>query len=118
MKIPQRQKHTLDAQGKILGRFAAEIAHLLRGKHKTSFAPYRDDGDIVEVLNIRDLRFDVKKLRQKVYRRYSGYPGGLKEISLAELLKKNPAEVLKHAVAGMLPKNRLQKNFLKRLHIL
>jgi len=113
----ERKAHTIDAAGRILGRLASEIAVLLRGKDKTDFAPYKDIGDIVIVKNIDKLKFTGKKMEQKKYYRHSGYPGGLKEISLGKLFEKNPAEVLKKAVWGMLPKNKLRAKMIKRLKV-
>jgi large subunit ribosomal protein L13 len=111
----QRKTHTIDATDKSLGRLAAEIAKLLRGKHKPDFAPYRDMGDFVVVKNVEKIKITGKKLKQKVYYRHSGYPGGLKQIPMGRLFKENPGEVLKKAVWGMLPKNKLRKKMIKRL---
>lgn len=113
----ERKTHTIDATDKILGRLAVEIAVLLRGKHKPDFAPNKDMGDIVVVKNIENLRFDEKKMEQKKYYRHSGYLGGIKEISLKDLFKKDPEKVLKKAVFGMLPKNKLRPLMIKRLKI-
>ena len=113
----QRKTHTIDATGKVLGRLAAEIAILLRGKHKPDFAPYKDEGDFVVVKNIGKLKFTGKKIDQKKYYHHSGYLGGLKEKSLKELLKENPSEILKRAVWGMLPGNKLREKMIKRLKI-
>ena len=113
----QRKTHKIDAEGRILGRLATEIAHKLRGKHKPVFAPNIDAGDFVEVSNIKKIRFSGQKLGQKKYFRYSGYPGGLKTESLEILFKKNPAEVLRRAVYQMLPDNKLRKGMIKRLRI-
>jgi len=111
----QRKTHTIDATGKVLGRLAAEIAVLLRGKYKPDFAPYKDEGDFVVVKNIGQLKFTGKKIDQKKYYHHSGYLGGLKEKSLKELLEKNPSEILKKAVWGMLPRNKLREKMIKRL---
>ncbi len=111
----ERKTHTIDATGRILGRLASEIAVLLRGKDKTDFALYKDMGDIVIVKNIAQLKFTGKKMEQKKYYRHSGYPGGLKEISLGKLFEKNSAQVFKKAVWGMLPKNKLRAKMIKRL---
>jgi len=113
----QRETHTIDATGKVLGRLAAEIAVLLRGKHKSDFAPYKDIGDIVIIKNVAQLKFTGKKMEQKKYYRHSGYPGGLKEISLKKLFEKNPSEVFKKAVFGMLPNNKLRAKMIKRLKV-
>jgi len=113
----ERQIHKIDAQGKILGRLASEIAVLLQGKHKVNWQPHLDQGDIVEVINVAKLKLTGLKLEQKKYYRHSGYPGGLKEISLKTLLKTNPAKVLYNAVYHMLPKNKLRARMMKRLKI-
>ncbi len=110
----KREKHTIDAEGRVLGRLAAEIAGLLRGKGKSDFVPYRDVGDSVVVKNADKLRFTGKKLDQKKYYSHSGYLGGLKEKPLS---KAGPEEALKRAVFGMLPKNKLRKEQIKRLKI-
>lgn len=113
----KRETHIIDAKGQPLGRLATKIAILLRGKHKPDFKPHEDKGDFVIVKNIKEIKFTGKKLKQKKYYRHSGYPGGLKEISLEKLFRERPAEVLKKAVWGMLPKNRLRKKIIKRLKI-
>lgn len=111
----KRQIHTIDATNKTLGRLASEIAILLRGKHKPDFAPYKDIGDFVVVKNIDRIKISGKKLEKKKYYRHSGYLGGLKEIPLKKLFKESPAEVLRKAVYGMLPKNKLRERVIKRL---
>lgn len=113
----QRETHTIDATGKVLGRLAVEVALLLRGKNKTEFAPYKDAGDNVIVKNVEKIKFTGKKPAQKKYYRHSGYLGGLKETTLEKMLEKSPAEVLKKAVMGMLPKNKLRPDMIKRLKI-
>lgn len=113
----QRQTHRIDATGEVLGRLATKVAVLLRGKHKPTFQPHLDQGDNVIVKNISKIKITGKKLKQKKYYHYSGYPGGLKEKSMLELFKKNPGEVLKRAVWNMLPKNKLRKIVIKRLKI-
>ncbi len=112
-----RKIHEFDATNKILGRFASEIAVLLRGKHKAAFVPYIDAGDSVAVKNISALKVTGKKLTQKTYKHSSGYLGGLKTKGLQELMNKNPAWVLHKAVERMLPNNKLRKGMLKRLVI-
>ena len=112
-----RLTHTVDAQGRILGKLAVEISLLLRGKDKVDYAPYKDIGDIVIVKNIDKLKFTGKKMAQKKYYHYSGYPGGLKEITLEKLFAKNPEKVLREAVLGMLPKNKLRERMIKRLKV-
>lgn len=111
----ERHTHTIDATGKVLGRLAVEIALLLHGKNKPDFIPYKDVGDFVTVKNIGKIIISGKKMEQKKYHRYSGYPGGLKETSLKVIFKKKPSEVLRMAVSGMLPKNKLRAKQIKRL---
>lgn len=112
-----KQTHTIDATGKVLGRLATEIVLFLRGKQKPDFAPHKDEGDFVVVKNLGKVKFTGKKLKQKTYFRHSGYLGNAKEITLQKMLEKNPAEVLRIAVLGMLPKNKLRPRMIKRLKI-
>ncbi|MBM3250841.1 MAG: 50S ribosomal protein L13 [Candidatus Nealsonbacteria bacterium] len=111
----QRKDHIIDATNKVLGRLATEIAILLRGKHKPDFAPNKDIGDFVIVKNIGKIKLTGRKFEQKVYYRHTGYLGGLKKTSFKELFKREPGEVLKRAVFGMLPKNKLRAKQIKRL---
>jgi len=111
----QRKTHTIDATNKVLGRLAAEIAVLLMGKLKPNFVRYKDMGDFVVVKNVDKLKITGKKMDQKKYFRHSGYLGGEKETPLRVLLKKKPQEVLRKAVWGMLPKNKLRNEMIKRL---
>ncbi len=113
----KREWYVVDAQGKILGRFASEIAKILRGKHKPIYVPHLDCGDHVIVVNAEKVRVTGKKLDQKFYYRHSGYPGGLKSISLRDQLQKHPTRVLEAAVRGMLPKNRLGRAMIKKLKV-
>ncbi len=113
----ERKTHTIDAEGKILGRLATEVAVLLRGKHKPDFVPYKDVGDFVVVKNLEKMKFKGNKMKQKKYYRHSGYLGSLKETSLEELFLKNPFQVFKKAVYGMLPKNKLRAQQIKRLRV-
>jgi len=113
----QRNWHLLDAKGKILGRLATEIATILMGKNKPSYLPYLDLGDNVVVINAKDVRLTGRKEKQKTYTSYSGYPGGLRIRSFGELKENNPQEIIKHAVSGMLPKNRLARQMIKKLYI-
>lgn len=106
-----------DAEGKILGRLAAEIAKKLMGKDKVSYTPHIDGGDFVIVTNIEKIAVTGKKLTDKVYYNHSGFPGGLRERRLEEILAKNPKEALMLAVKRMLPKNRLGREQLTRLRI-
>ncbi len=108
----------IDATNKVLGRLASEIAKILQGKHKPNFRPDKSGDEIVEVENIDKMKITGKKLKNKVYYRHSGYPGKLKKITLEELFHKDPGEVLKRAVLGMLPKNKLRKKRIKRLRII
>lgn len=113
----EKTTHIIDAEGKILGRLAVQISTLLRGKNKLNWAPNKDLGEIVIVKNIDKIKFTGKKIEQKKYYHYSGYPGGLKETSLKKLLKENPTEILRRAVYGMLPKNKLRARQIKRLKL-
>ncbi|MBU4204657.1 50S ribosomal protein L13 [Patescibacteria group bacterium] len=110
-----REKHKIDATDKILGRLAAEIAVLLRGKNKIGFLPNKDIGDFVIVANVGKIKITGRKIEQKKYYHHTGYLGGLKAKSLKTLIVENPAEVLKKAVFGMLPKNKLRAKQIKRL---
>lgn len=111
----KRETHTIDATDKVLGRLATQIAVLLIGKHKSTFDPSRDEGDIVIVKNADKLKITGKKMEQKKYYRHSGYLGHQKEIPLKRLFKQRPNEVLRRAVNGMLPKTRLRAKQIKRL---
>ena len=112
-----RRLHKLDASGKAPGRLATQIAIILRGKNKPEFEPHIDAGDIVEISNADELKFTGKKIEQKKYHRYSGYPGGLKEKKMSDLAKSNPGEILRRAVREMLPANKLRQVIMKRLII-
>ncbi len=107
----------VDARGKVLGRMASEIARVLRGKNKPIFTPHVDTGDFVIVINAVKVRFTGNKLKDKVYYHHSGYIGGLKSITAEKLIEKNPTEVVRRAVKGMLPKNRLGRKLIKKLKI-
>ncbi len=113
----ERKIHTIDASGQIVGRLASRIATILIGKHKAGWRPNVDSGDIIRITNVDKLVFTGKKVAQKKYFRYSGYPGGMKTRGAYELLKKNPVEVLQMAVRRMLPKNTHLINRMKRLQI-
>mgnify|MGYP001583955230 CR=1 FL=1 len=113
----KRKWYIVDAKDRILGRLAAKIAVILRGKHKVIFTPHVDTGDGVIVINASKIRVTGRKLQQKVYRRYSGYPGGLKEIPLAEMLNKKPTTVIRLAVQRMLPGGPLGRDILKKLKV-
>ena len=107
----------VDADGQILGRLATEIADTLRGKNKPAYTPHVDTGDFVIVVNAEKVRVTGKKLEQKIYYRHSGYPGGLRERTLAEQLARRPEEVIRRAVKGMLPKNKLAAAQLRKLKV-
>ena len=107
----------VDAEGKVLGRLAAQIAHRLRGKHKPEFAPHMDNGDFIVVVNCEKLKFTGNKLSKKYYYRHSGYVGGLKATPLEKMLEKKPEFVLMHAVKGMLPRNTLGRALIKKLKV-
>jgi large subunit ribosomal protein L13 len=113
----ERQWHVIDASDKILGKLATEAAKLLMGKHKPMFTRHLDTGDFVVVINAEKVRFTGKKAEQKLYHSHSGYPGGLKTVSLGRLMETNPARVIEHAVKGMLPHNRLGAKMLKKLKV-
>ncbi len=113
----QRAWHVIDAEGKRLGRVATEVANLLRGKHKPIYAPHLDTGDHVIVVNASKLDVPLRKAEDKQYYRHSGYPGGIRSESLGALLARNPERVVRLAVRGMLPKNRLGRAQLKKLRV-
>ena len=112
-----RRWFLVDAKGKILGRLATRVAMILRGKTKAIYTPHVDTGDEVIVINASKVAVTGKKLEQKLYRHYSGYPGGLKEKNLETMLKKKPEEVIIRAVKGMLPHNKLGRKMLRKLKV-
>jgi large subunit ribosomal protein L13 len=113
----ERKWYVLDAEGKVLGRLAAEIARLLRGKNKPQYTPHVDVGDFVVVVNAQKVVVTGKKAEQKVYRRHSGYPGGMKETSYERMLERRPEEIVRRAVYGMMPKSRLARQQMRKLKI-
>jgi large subunit ribosomal protein L13 len=113
----QRDWFVIDAQGQTLGRLATRTAAVLRGKHKPLYTPHVDCGDYVIIINAEKVHVTGQKMSQKKYYRHSGYPGGLKEISLRDQLQKFPERVLESAVRGMLPKNRLGRRMFKKLKV-
>ncbi len=113
----KRDWHVVDASDKVLGRMATDVARLLMGKHKPIFSRHLDSGDFVVVINADKIRISGNKAKQKLYYRHSNYPGGLKSVSLGEMLKTRPERVIEHAVKGMLPKNRLGRSMLKKLKV-
>ncbi|MDI6840993.1 MAG: 50S ribosomal protein L13 [bacterium] len=107
----------IDANGKVLGRLAVRIAQLLIGKGKPSYVPWKDDGDFVICINASKVVVTGKKDKDKIYKRYSGYPSGLKTIPLNKMREEHPERIIYHAVHGMLPKNRLSRHRLKKLKV-
>ncbi len=116
-KSLKRQWHEVDVSGKVLGRIVPEIVKLLQGKNKVTYVPYLDAGDYVVIVNAKKIKLTGRKLSTKTYTYYSGYPGGLRTVKAGDLLEQNPAEIIKHAVLGMLPKNKLRDRRIARLHI-
>jgi large subunit ribosomal protein L13 len=112
-----KQWHVVDASGQVLGRLAARVASLLLGKDKASFTPYLDCGDHVVVINAEQIRLTGNKLDQKIYRHHSGFPGGLKEVPIRRLMPKRADWVVREAVLGMLPKNKLRARRARKLRV-
>ena len=115
--LSQRQWYVIDAQGKILGRMATEIAKVLRGKHKPIFTPNQDAGDFVIVINASGIKLTGTKLENKIYYRHTEYPGGIRERTAAQMLEEKPEELVRLAVKGMLPKNRLSRQLVTKLKV-
>jgi large subunit ribosomal protein L13 len=115
--LSQRQWYVIDARGKILGRMATEIAKVLRGKHKPVFTPNQDAGDFVIVVNAREIKLTGTKLDKKIYYRHTEYPGGIRERTAAQMLEEKPEDLVRLAVKGMLPKNRLSRKLVTKLKI-
>jgi large subunit ribosomal protein L13 len=113
----KRNYFIADANGKVLGRLATKVATILRGKHKPLYTPHVDTGDYVIILNADKIRVTGEKRFNKVYRRYSGYPSGLKEVNFDTQLQKRPKDIIRHAVKNMLPKSKLGKRMLKKLKL-
>lgn len=115
---PQDRKwYLVDLKGVTMGRVAVQVANVLRGKNKPIFSPHLDNGDNIIAINAAEMAFTGKKLVQKKYYHYSGYPGGLKEVSLERMMMKTPARVFTLAVKRMLPKTRLGRKVIKKLHV-
>lgn len=112
-----RSWHLVDAKGKTLGRLSTKIAKVMQGKQKPSYTPHIDGGDFVVVINAAEVSVSGNKLDEKIYYRHSGYPGGIKEVRLKELLEKDATKVIEHSVRGMLPKNKLLDGRLQRLKV-
>ena len=113
----ERNWHLVDASDLPIGRLASEIAQILRGKHKPQYAPHLDVGDHVVVINASEIAITSKKPEQKMYHSHSGFPGGIKSESFNSLRQRKPERIIERAVWGMLPKNRLGRSILKKLHI-
>ncbi len=113
----ERKWYVIDAEGKTLGRVASRAASILRGKNKPTYTPHVDCGDYVIIVNAEKIAVTGKKMNDKVYVTYSGFPGGKKEITLKEMLAKKPEEVMRHAVKGMLPNGKLGRQMFKKLHV-
>ena len=113
----ERRWYVVDAEGQTLGRLATEIAQILRGKNKPQYTPHVDVGDFVVVINADRVVVTGKKAEQKVYRRHSGYPGGMKETSYERMMERKPTEILRRAVKGMMPRTRLARQQFRKLKI-
>lgn len=113
----ERKWYVVDAEGQTLGRLATEIARLLRGKTKPQYTPHVDTGDFVIVVNADRVNVTGRKAEQKLYRRHTGYPGGLKEVSYEQMMDRKPTEIVRKAVYGMMPKTRLARQQFKKLKI-
>ena len=113
----ERDWLVVDATGKTLGRLATQLADVLRGKHKPEYTPHCDVGDFVVVINAEKIAVTGKKREEKLYHRYSGYPGGLRSRTLSEMLERRPEEVIRLAVKGMLPRNRIARAQLRKLKV-
>jgi len=113
----QREWRVVDADGATLGRLATQVAAILRGKHRVMFTPSMDTGDPVIIINAAKIKVTGKKLTDKLYIRHSGYPGGFRSENLEKLLARRPEEVIRRAVRGMLPQNRLGEQMMRKLHV-
>ena len=113
----RREWFIVDATDKVLGRLATEIAYILKGKHKPTYATHIDVGDHVIVINAEKVRVTGKKAEQKVYHRHSGYPGGLRTIPFSKMMSDHPERILRKAIWGMLPHNRLGRSMFKKLRV-
>lgn len=113
----EREWFVVDAEGQILGRLATQVASILRGKQKPYFVPYLDTGDHVIIVNAENIRVTGNKLEQKVYTRYTGWPGGLRSVTLKDRMEKEPDQVVRGAIKGMLPRGPLGRQMLRKLHV-
>lgn len=116
-KSIKREKHTIDASGKILGRLATEVATILMGKKKPGVVPYLDSGDFVVVINAGKIKVTGKKSKDKVYTSHSGYPGGLRQETFDKVISRKPEYIIEHAVKGMMPHSRLGREMIKKLKV-
>lgn len=124
MKTYQPKKEELEpkwylvnAEGRVLGRLSTELAKILKGKNKPSYTPHLDTGDFVIVVNAGKVALTGKKMKEKIYYRHTGYPGGIRQMTAGELIAKKPAEIIRMAVKGMLPKNSLGRQMLRKLKV-
>ena len=113
----ERKWYVVDAEGKTLGRMASEVAAILRGKNKPTFTPHVDCGDYIIVINAEKVAVTGKKRQENIYKRHTGYPGGLRELTFEQLLEKHPEEVVKHAIKGMMPTGKLGRQMYKKLKV-
>lgn len=113
----ERKWYILDAEGKTLGMLASEAASILRGKKKPIYTPYIDCGDYVIVINAEKIQVTGKKAKKKIYKHHTGYPGGLREITFEKLMEKDPEEIIRHAVKGMMPKGPMGRQMYKKLKV-
>ena len=116
-EAPNSEWYMVDASGKVLGKLAAEIAHRLRGKHKATYTPHVDTGDFIIVVNAEKIVLTGKKLTDKIYYHHSGYPGGLRETRAGKMLAEKPENLIRIAVAGMLPKTNLGRKMSRKLKV-
>ena len=113
----ERKWYVLDAEGKTLGRLASEAASILRGKKKPIYTPHVDTCDYVIIINAEKVEVTGKKRKEKIYKRHTGYPGGLREVTFEKMQEKNPEEIIRHAVKGMMPNGRLGRQMYKKLKV-
>lgn len=113
----ERKWYVVDAEGKNLGRMTSQIAAILRGKHKPTYTPHVDCGDYVIVINAEKVEVTGKKRKEKIYKRHTGYPGGLRETTFEQMMEKHPTEVVRHAVKGMMPNGKLGRQMYKKLKV-
>lgn len=113
----ERKWFIVDAEGKTLGKVASRVASILRGKHKSTFTPHVDCGDYVIVINAEKVEVTGRKRKNKIYKRHTGYPGGLKEVTFQQLQAAKPEEIIRHAVKGMMPKGKLARQMYKKLKV-